>query len=245
MDTENTPPWGPQGLPLQEPFDIDGRTLTATQVIEALSTYLSPERQRIINRTLKHRTYNFATITENIYDFGNISAAMRSAEAFGFYHFHIIQQENSKFKTANRVTTGAEKWLDIKKYSRPEPCIQSLKNSGYQIFATDLQAAVTISDIDFSKPTALVFGNEKDGVSNEVRDLCDASVILPMHGFTQSFNISVAASLSYQHVFNDRKNRLGLSGDLTEKEEHFLRAHYFLLATNNARKILKNIKFSK
>jgi tRNA (guanosine-2'-O-)-methyltransferase len=179
---------------------------------------------------------------ENIYDRGNISAAMRSAEAFGFCDFHIVEFKNKKFKEANRVTQGTDKWLNISRFDNPSDCAKSLKAKGFQIFATHLEAAAPISEVDFSNPTAIVFGNEKAGVSAEMLDVVDGQVIIPMHGFAQSFNISVAAALSFYHAYQERVRRLGRSGDLSAEDKKRLLANYLVKTVMAPGKLLKRLK---
>src|SRR5690606_7690948 len=105
-------------------------------------------------------------------------------------------------------------------------CVGFLKEQGYRVLATDLEASHSIDEIDFTQKTALVFGNERDGISDEMHALADGTVRIPMLGFAQSFNISVAAALCFQYVLQDRIRRRGSQGDLTERERTILRAAY-------------------
>lgn len=177
-----------------------GQPLNPELILSKLDGLVSDSRKEKIESTICNRSLNIAPVLENIYDRGNTSAVMRSAEAFGFIDFNIIDRADGEFKAANRVTQGADKWLDIKRFESAKACAQSLKSRGFNIYATHLQATTTIQEIDFTKPTAVVFGNEKDGVSDELLSLCDGSFIIPMYGFSQSFNISVASALSFQFI---------------------------------------------
>jgi tRNA (guanosine-2'-O-)-methyltransferase len=127
---------------------------------------------------------------------------MRSFEAFGFLRMHLIDAPGARFKAANRVTKGAEKWLDVRPHPTPRSAVEELRRDGYQIWATDLDTDRSISDIDWSKPTAIVLGNEKDGVSPEMKSLVDGRFRIPMLGFSQSFNISVAGALIFYHALS-------------------------------------------
>ena len=203
-----------------------------------LRPFITEERQARIESALQFRTRSVVPVMENIYDRGNISAAMRSAEAQGFFEFHIIEAEEARFKTANRVTQGADKWLDVHEHHSTGEAVSKLKTRGYKIYATDLEAAVPIDEVNFSEPCALVFGNEKEGITPEMRELSDQNIILPMRGFSQSYNISVAAALSFYHAFQQRLQKRGTSGDLSEEELQTLRANYFYKAANNSPDIL-------
>ncbi|MCB0341736.1 MAG: RNA methyltransferase [Pseudobdellovibrionaceae bacterium] len=204
----------------------EGQIYSSDQVIEALSPQITARRLARMKEVVAERTYSFASVLENIYDRGNVSAVMRSAEAFGFMNFHIVEQPDARFKAANRVTQGTDKWLDIKKHASTSACVSQLRGYGYKIYATHLEASVPIDEVDFSQPTAVVFGNEKDGVSDEMLSACDGRIILPMHGFAQSFNISVAAAITFYHVYQARTAALGKSGDLSEQDQQILFARY-------------------
>lgn len=172
------------------------------QIIEVFSALITPERLQKIDEVIQKRSQTFIPVLENIYDRGNISAVMRSAEAFGFYEMHIIES-GEKFKESARVTQGADKWLNIYKWKSTEECLSYLNDKKIKIYATHLSKdSIEIKDIK-TKPessVALIFGNEKDGVSNRALEFCDGNVLIPMLGFTQSFNISVAAALCLQEA---------------------------------------------
>lgn len=219
-------------------FEIGGRSFFASEVVEKLEPHLTPERVRRVTQVVDGRTYSIATVAEHLYDIGNISAVMRSAESFGFLSFHLIERSGARYKMSDRISRGSEKWLDIHKYSATSPCVSTLKSQGFQVFATDLNATHNIEDIDFSQKVAFVFGNEKDGISEEVRSLADGRFRIPMYGFAQSFNISVAAALCFYHAHMGRCRKLGSSGDLTEEEKLNLKAHYYLRTLDRAPDIL-------
>ena len=178
--------------------EFRGLSYDPAQVILRLSEFLTEERLEKIINVVERRSHFFIPVLENLYDRGNVSAVMRSSEAFGFYKMHVVQT-NDSFKESKRVTQGAEKWLEVEMWSEVKSCVNLLKNKGYNVFTTSLSDdAKPFSEIDFSQKTAIVLGNEKEGVSEEVKALSDGNVLLPMQGFTQSFNISVAAALCFQ-----------------------------------------------
>jgi tRNA (guanosine-2'-O-)-methyltransferase len=157
----------------------------------------------------------------------------------GYQKLHLVETQD-KFKAANRVTQGTDKWLDIKKWTDPASCASQLKSEGYQIIVTHLDAAVPLDEIDVTKPTAIVLGNERDGVSAEMVKASDASVIIPMDGFAQSFNISVAAAISLYHIRLERLRLLGRHADLSDAEQEILRAHYYLRTVNHPEKLIEH-----
>jgi tRNA (guanosine-2'-O-)-methyltransferase len=228
-------------FPLPVGFQLAGQSLTAARVIELLEPFLTPERQARIRTTVDGRTCNITPVLENIYDRGNISAVLRSAEAMGFQNAHVIEL-NEKFKSSNRVTKGADKWLDVHKWKSTVACTSKLKELGYQILATHLDSkARPIAEMDFTRPTAIVFGNEKDGISPEMIEQCDHTVIIPMHGFVQSFNISVAAAIAFYHIHRERLVKLGISGDLSEEEKLILRADFNLRSNHDPDRLIAEL----
>jgi tRNA (guanosine-2'-O-)-methyltransferase len=206
---------------------------------------LTPERKFKIDGVARERCFSNCVVLENIYDRGNISAVMRSAEALGFAQTHLIEL-GEKFKESQRTTAGADKWLEVKKWKSTKACIETLKASGHQIVVTHLDStSKLISEIDFSEPTALVLGNEKDGVSPEMVAAADHRVLLPMTGFVQSYNISVAGALAFYHIFMDRVRRLGRNGSLSQKEIEILQAEYYLRSLDSAEDVLRELKGRK
>ncbi len=215
---------------------------TPTEIIRQLTPFLSPERMARLTDVISRRTATVVTVIEGLINLGNVSAVMRSAEALGFHKFHIIEGD-TPFKNSQRTSQGADKWLDVSRWSTPAACIPALQSQGYNVVATHLdEIAVNIDEIDFTKPTALVFGNEADGVSNELLELADQRCIIPMAGFVQSFNISVAAAVALYHAYHDRMSRQGFHGDLDDAAQEALLASYCYRSVNHADDILLKIK---
>lgn len=212
-----------------------GFEVSPEMAIEKLDAFITDERKEKIEKVLSERSSYFAPVMESIYDRGNISAVMRSAEAFGFHRFHIVET-SKEFKESHRVTQGADKWLEVTKWSNTKDCISSLKEQGYKVYATHLsEEAVEFGELDFSQKTAVIFGNEKDGVSKEALEMADGNVLLPMAGFTQSFNISVAGALSFQQAFLNKPPKI----DAEEKK--LMRAAYYLRTITWPNKALREI----
>lgn len=206
-----------------ELLEYEGRKYAPQDIIEKLKTQVTEKRWQRIQDVVEKRRSHLATVLENIYDQGNSAAVMRSAEAFGFYQVHHIVGI-TRFKESRRISQGAEKWLLQKKWPNTVECVKSLKAQGYRIAVTQLEGARPISEVDWSQPTALCFGSEKEGVSPELSALADERVFVPMQGFVQSFNISVAAALCFQWVFHNSTGHNPLSG----AEKKRLQALYLL-----------------
>lgn len=211
-------------------------------VLEHIGPLLTDERKIKIDRVVAERNFDTAVVLESIYDRGNVSAVMRSAEGMGFGNFHVIETQE-KFKESQRVTQGADKWVEVKKWKQTAECVKDLKAKGYKIYVTHLDAkAKPLHEMDFSGKAALVLGNEKSGVSAEMIAAADATVIIPMTGFVQSFNISVAGALSLYHISEDRRTRLGTNASLTPEEKDILTAYYYLRTQDSAVSYLEEMK---
>jgi len=221
-----------------EPFEIGRHSYAASEVIEGLTPYLTPERREKIERVVAGRTYSVVPVLEGLFDRGNISAVLRSAEALGYQAVHIIEL-SEKFKKAKRVTQGAEKWLDVRPWESTADCLKHLRSAGYRILAAHVDDAQPIADVPFAEPTALFFGNEHDGLTAELLEQADGRVSVPMTGFTQTYNISVAAALALYHIHIDRTQRLGAHGDLSEDEQRCLIASYYLRCVDYAENVLQ------
>ena len=204
-------------------LDYRNEKYDISQVIDKLAEFLTENRRQKIEEVVATRSDHFVSVLEGLYDRGNISAVMRSAEAFGFYKLHIIETSDEFKDSQKRVSQGADKWLDLKKWNTTSDCISHLKEDGYKVYTTHLaEDAVDFNTLDFTKKTAVIFGNEKQGVSQKALDMADGNVLLPMSGFTQSFNISVAASLSLQTAYNSKAKCIDAD------EQSRLKALYYL-----------------
>ncbi len=216
-------------------INVAGRIVSADEIVAKLAPHMTDERKLRIDKVIEQRTFHVATVVEHLYDIGNISAVMRSAESFGFLPFHIIERPGARYKMSDRISRGSEKWLDIYRHISTEECLRELRGAGYKIYATDLSASATIDDIDFCEKSAVIFGNEHDGITEVARAHVDKCFILPMRGFAQSFNISMAAALTFQTIHRQRLAR-GSSGDLSADEKVSLRAQYYLRTLTAAEK---------
>lgn len=176
---------------------------------------------------------------EGLYDPGNRSSIYRSAEGLGLYCIDVIYPEAARKSQARQVSRGAEKWIEVRTHKTTALGIASLRERGYQIAAADLEHAQPLEAVDFARPTALVFGNERDGISDELRQAADCRFRLPMQGFAESFNVSVAAAMSMSIARTLRERAIGAATDLDEDQRRSLRARYLRLATGSAELILE------
>ena len=225
------PPSKPQPPPPSAWHDAD--------VIRILGRHVRPERMQRFDEVISRRMKGLTLVMENLYDPGNRAAAFRSAEAHGLFDAHIIRPEMARKTQARAVSRGAEKWLDIHRWDDTVSCVRHLRSRGYRIAAADLRAARPLHTLSFDRPIALVFGNEHDGITDELRELADDRFIIPMYGFVESFNISVAASISLSWARAMRERATGRRGDLTVAERQATLARYLLRSVRSAEQILR------
>ena len=228
-------------FPLKNPIEYQPGHFADVKMIEKhIWPILTSERQSKIDRVASGRCFDISVVLEGIYDRGNISAVMRTAEGLGFSNFHIIEKFE-KFKNANRVTQGADKWVETKKWKSTTEAIEYFKKNKIRICVTSLTASKPLHEIDFSTPLALVLGNEKDGASQEIIDAADERVIIPMPGFVQSFNISVAGALCLYQIYQSRLKQLGKCEDVTADQIRLLKAEYALRTLDSSEAILNKL----
>lgn len=169
-------------------------------LIEYLQDFISDARLERINTVLDQRTQHLTVVLEDIYQPYNASAVLRSCDGFGIQDVHVIEN-NNQFDASSQVTIGADQWLTVNRYKKPDhdnvsDCFKELRKRGYQIVATTPhENDSNLNELDISKPTALVFGTELEGVTDQVLEQADAFVKIPMAGFSESFNISVSAAI--------------------------------------------------
>lgn len=162
---------------------------------EYLQQFLTDERLRKIEHFSPESSDFVLPVLEDVYQFRNAAAIVRSVEACGFHKVVALQEENN-FEPNLKVTKGADTWVEVEKLPRNMESFQKIKDRGYKIVAVSLENnAKMLPEYEITEPIALVFGTEMEGVSQEILDFADETLAIPMYGFTRSFNVSVAASI--------------------------------------------------
>ena len=214
-----------------------------SEMITHLSSFLSEERNNKFNDVLLNRTRKITVVLEDLYQSHNASAVIRSCELFGIQDIHVIEG-NNKFSTNNEISVGSAGWVDIYKYGynselNASSCYQRLKESGYTIVATSPDVdSKGLDSINIDDKTALLFGTEENGLSEEALAVSDFSVAIPMYGFTESFNVSVACSL----ILRDLVERLRHSNSnwkLSEEEISEIKYSWLMKSVKNSDLIVK------
>jgi tRNA (guanosine-2'-O-)-methyltransferase len=191
--------------------------------IEYLEQFVTEKRRNLFKKVLEDRTRHFTIAIEDIFQPHNASALVRSCDIFGVQDMHVIENKY-KFYASRLVAKGAQKWIDFSMYNQKNTnntldCIENLRNKGYQIIATTPHnESCVLQDFDVSKKSAFFFGVEKGGLSNDVMDNADGYLKIPMVGFTESLNISVAAAIILQNT-HDRLKKSDVEWQLSEIEK--------------------------
>ena len=202
--------------------------------LDFLENILTDNRKEKFLKVLKERTKHFTVVVEDVFQMHNASAVMRSCEVFGIQELNVIEERYGK-RIDKEIAMGAQKWVDIKTFDSVVNCVDALKNQGYQIIATTPhENDCLMEDFDISKPSALFFGTERDGLSEEILQRADGFLKIPMVGFTESLNISVSAAIILQNLTN-RLRQTNIHWQLTEAEILEKRMDW-------ARKSIKDIK---
>ncbi|GMH36335.1 hypothetical protein BSKO_04203 [Bryopsis sp. KO-2023] len=219
----------PSIFPYQDKFTFKEKETDSASVLKMLDPFVSPERQASIAKVAAERTFSVVPVIEGIHNSGNIAAVLRSADAMGYGAVHCIHKSDQKYKKSQRSSAGADKWLDVCVWDDTRECLTQFKDRGFNIVATHMtKASIDMHDVDWTKPTAVVLGNEGEGISDTTVELSDACAIIPMVGFVESFNISVAAAVTLYEARRSRIEKLGWHGDLSAEEQQILRAVMFL-----------------
>jgi tRNA (guanosine-2'-O-)-methyltransferase len=219
---------------LPEVFEISNREVLPASpdvVIAALQPLLTSERIERLESIIGRRTRSVAAVLDGLIDPHNTAAILRSADAFGTQEVHVIEGEEP-FVASTRVTTGAERWLDVIRHATADACVDAFHDRDFRVYVAATDGDLTPDDLAGVKKLAIVFGNEHSGVRQEVARRVDGTYRVPMKGFVQSLNVSVATAITLHAVTRGRP------GDLTTDEQTLLRARFMMLSVRNAEQIV-------
>ena len=164
--------------------------------LEYMTQFLTEERKEVLSRTLDQRTHYMRIMTENMFHPQNASAIMRHCEAFGIQQIHTVE-DRCRFDPSVNIVRGTQKWVDVEHHDTTKEALEALKSEGYRIVATTPhRCSVTPETFDVTKGKfALVFGTEHAGISDEVIEVADDFLMIPMCGMVESLNVSASAAI--------------------------------------------------
>lgn len=204
--------------------------------LEHLLEFVSEHKKDLFEQVLSKRTRHLTIVLEDVYQSQNASAVLRSCDCFGVQDVHIIENKNI-YNVNKDVALGSSKWLTLHKYNKLENntriCISELKKRGYKVVATTPHTKeVMLDDLPVDQPIALMFGTEKEGLSEIAMEEADAYMKIPMYGFTESFNISVSAALCL-HTLSGKIKSSEIDWQLSEEEKEIIRLGWCKAAVRN------------
>jgi tRNA (guanosine-2'-O-)-methyltransferase len=165
---------------------------------------MTPERLAIIKASLDRRQTDLTVVMENVRKPHNLAAVARTLEAVGGLRIHAITELTS-IRLTQMSAGGTKKWIKVDKHTSTEQGLNHLKQRGFQIIATSLsEDSKNYREIDYTKPTAILVGEELEGLSEQARKMADESISIPMVGMVQSLNVSVASALVLYEAYHQR-----------------------------------------
>jgi len=182
--------------------------------------FKTDERLKKITDTVLSRQISLRVVMENIHDPHNVSAVFRTCDAVGVPKISLLYTCESFPKISKTSSSSANKWIEVEKYNDTKLCYDQLRKDGFRVYASMLNKnSLDLYSLDLTQKIALVFGNEKRGVSKESEQLADETFYIPMRGMIQSLNVSVAAAVTLYEAQRQRV-ALGMYGksELTKEE---------------------------
>jgi len=199
---------------------------------------LTEQRLSRIDAVVGARLRSVTVVLDRLLDAHNVAAVLRTAEGLGLSRVHVVPHDSRDDAAHRRVTQDAHKWLDVQPHSSGAAAARDLAAQGFAVYAGHLDSdARPFTQIAADRPIALLFGNEHEGPSRETLAACTGSFRIPMAGFTQSFNVSVAAGIALSQICAARRAFIGRAGDLAPEERRALRSRFLRLAAKLARRV--------
>ncbi len=210
-----------------------------------LEAFVTEKRRNLFDKVLSNRTKHFTVVLEDLFEKYNISAILRSCDIFGIQDVHIIENRYQSY-VSSHVAKGSQKWVDIYNYNELEHntqlCIDKLRNQGYQIIATTPHSESDyLEDFDITKKSAFVFGVEKAGVSDLIMRQADGFLKIPMVGFTESLNVSVASALILNSTTNKLRNS-DIDWQLKAKDKELIKLEWMKKSIKSIDLIIERYK---
>jgi tRNA (guanosine-2'-O-)-methyltransferase len=215
---------------------------------EVLSQFILPERLERLDQVLESRTRSLTVVLDRVKNHHNISAVIRSADAFGLAGIHLI---GDSFNFSNGISLGTERWMELKAHPSPSETIEHLKSEGFSLVVLQPEdfevpenksQPIPVSSLPFEDKLALIFGNEKHGVDPLFVEAADIYAFIPMCGFVESLNISVACAITLYSSLLPKAAPVRRTAALQENERKELRETWLKRDVRNSDIILKEIE---
>lgn len=206
----------------------------ARRVVRLLEPLVLDRRAERLRNVIDQRLASVQCVFDAPHDPHNGAAVVRSCEAFGVQFVHVVERKE-KFLAAPSVSRGSEKWVDVRRWSNVPDVVAEMRAQGMELVAAHPDGELAPRDLADIPRFALVLGNERDGIAEELAAACDKRVKVPMRGFVESLNVSVTAAILLAHATFGRK------GDLSEEDRVRLYARGLYLTVDKADKVLEDL----
>ncbi len=183
------------------------QTWSANGVRDVLEPLLYGERVERIREVLAGRLSSVTVLMDAPHDPHNGAAVLRSCDAFGIQEAHVVPRVEA-FLASNTVSKGSERWVDVIKHQTPKAAVERLRGAGFELVASHPQGELTPEDLPSIPRLALLMGNERDGLCEELTQSAGRRVRIPMIGFVESLNVSVSAAILLRAATRGRKGDL-------------------------------------
>ncbi len=204
----------------------------------AADSLLLPPRREKVDAVVSRRLRGLTVVLDQLEDTFNMAAVLRSCEAFGLQDVHVVENPDVPFAPHDKVTQGCDKWLDVRRHRSFAACARALHAAGYRICVSAVrQDAHSVFEMEFGRPLALVFGNERTGVTPDALAAADEAFWIPMRGFTRSLNVSAAVSATLSRAIGWRLDHGKPGGDLPEAEARVLRDRFYALSVKQRKRL--------
>ncbi len=201
------------------------------RIVEVLAPLVTPERLARFREVLARRTRSLIPVLDGLSDPHNGAAVLRSADAFGCHEVHTVEGR-FPFAVSHRVSRGTHRWLELHSHASAEVCCDALEARGYGIFIAAMDGTVTPEELAQVPRAAVVFGNEHNGVSDAFRARATGVYRIPMVGFVESLNVSVASAITLYVASRGRH------GDLDEADRETALARFLLGQVRDAERVV-------
>jgi tRNA (guanosine-2'-O-)-methyltransferase len=201
------------------------------RVIRLLEPLVLERRRERLRSVIDARLESVEVVFDAPHDPHNGAALVRSCDAFGVQRVNVVER-NEAFLLATSVTRGSEKWVDLRRWWAAEDVIRSLRDRGFELIAAHAEGELVPRDLAQVPRLALVLGNERDGIAEDLARACSRRVRVPMRGFVESLNVSVSAAILLAAA------TAGRPGDLPEADRRRLYARGLYLSVDRAEEVL-------
>jgi len=208
---------------------------TPEAVIETLEPLSVPDRRARLWSVIRQRIDSVTVLMDAPHDPHNAAAVLRTCDGLGVARVHVVPREET-FAVGRTVAKGSERWIEVVNHRSPEVALEALHGRGFTTVATHPEGNLEPEDLARLPRVALILGNEHDGLRDALHEGAKDSVRIPMRGFVESFNVSVAAAMLLYAATRGR------AGDLSDRDQERLYARALVRSVPRALEVLAAVK---